>query len=882
MKKDNSTTEALEFSRQLKNWFWEYGVKRQSEYELSRTDWLEPLYKANQELESINSQKMPRPSAAIWGPSQTGKSTLVAGYIDEMAKGGKGEGTALQWEGAASAFFSLPRGANASSFDQNVTVLNPYNGGMDASACITRFTRGTLNSGEKNAFFVKNKEFPVAIKFSNKTEITLSLARGYHGQCVKKDPDQFWNLQELKERIEIIDSRTDAKHSLPQKKVYEDAVSFCQVLEDLAFARLPRYRALINEQGEAKIIRELILGSKSLVSNKKVLDSFRAEVLWDNSSVINEFFAKLLTYVEKLEKNWSGKEIFCSLEAASCILDMDSFSIFSNGLASFENEKLKEGKVHQVLSNLCTREDLHNVFIGRDKDQATQLFHRPYEFGMFQGLIQEVIIPLNLKNLNNSPFLEYIQNFDLIDFPGVERGGQSSSATKIDLNEINHESGLSNSVPWELFFTKILKRGKTATLFQGYSRKLLIDAVSIFQDLDNDKPNAQDLITGVETWWRSTDSNRSHKSTDKSPLPLNCVMTWWSKMLNESPANRAIIFGKNQGKYEQLGPLSDPNIANIFAINDTSLPRGSISQEATKILDTLLDTIRKEPEFKRLFSIEQNKKSFESMTSCKDGGINFFFRSLLLQVKSSKLRKLFWNKKISDASVKLEGLLSTTGLLPKSQSKEKDRIRHLRTLSGLLQKTSDCSSMDHKKDMEKGLKQLLNIDEKELDALPVKLDELNIEFIKKQFNQKSKVLVDIHKNDDRACWELIGFENQEKAKLCWQSLCMSIEPNLKEIADWLRTIIKQQSKFKMIDYRRFLAVRMSNEFLGENRTESLSNSPDRRENYSTVSPIIEGSKNRVSQFINTKLKNLGRNEQSGDDEIIHLCESFIGKKEEKN
>jgi hypothetical protein len=75
---------------------------------------------------------------------------------------------------------------------------------------------------------------------------------------------------------------------------------------------------------------------------------------------------------------------------------------------------------------------------------------------------------------------------------------------------------------------------------------------------------------------------------------------------------------------------------------------------------------------------------------------------------------------------------------------------------------------------------------------------------------------------------------------------------------------------------------MSNEFLGENRTESLSNSPDQKENYSMVSPIIEGSKNRVSQFINTKLKNLGRNEQSGDDEIIHLCESFIGKKEEKN
>ena len=97
MKKDNSTTDALEFSRQLKKWYWEHGVKRQNEYELSRTRWLAPLCNANLELEMIHRQNMPRSSAAIWGPSQTGKSTLVARYIDEMSKDSKGSGTALHW-----------------------------------------------------------------------------------------------------------------------------------------------------------------------------------------------------------------------------------------------------------------------------------------------------------------------------------------------------------------------------------------------------------------------------------------------------------------------------------------------------------------------------------------------------------------------------------------------------------------------------------------------------------------------------------------------------------------------------------------------------------------------------------------------------------------
>jgi len=880
MKNINLTTDALKFSRKLKEWYWKHGVKRQNEYELSRTRWLAPLCNTNIELEAIHRQNMPRPSTAIWGPSQTGKSTLVARYIDEMSRDSKGNGTALHWEGGEGAYFSLPRGASADSFDSNVTVLNPYNGGMDASACITRFTKGSLESGAENSFWVKNPSFPVAIRFSNKTEITLSVARGYHGQCVQENPNKLWNLRDLKELIKIIDSREDQKNLHAEKDVFDDALSLCQVIEDLAFAKLPRYRSLLTDEKNSEEIRELILGSKALVSSKKALNSFKAEILWDDSKPINEFYIALLKNLEKQKEIWGEREIFCSLEAASSFLDMDSFSMFNNGSPVAANEELKEVRVNRILSGLEFNRDVNNVFIGRGKGQGNRLFTNPNEFGVFQGLIQEVVIPLNLKNLKQSPFLEFIKNFDLLDFPGVERGGQSSSSSKIVLTSKKDEFSLTETIPWESFLTKVLKRGKTATLFQGYSRKLLIDTVSIFQDLDNDKPNAQDLITGVETWWRSTDSKRPYQSTEKSPLPLNCVMTWWAKMLNESPANRATIFGKNQNKYEQLGLLANPNVANLLAINDSTLPRGRLNTETKKILPALIKTIRNEPQFKKLFSFDQNRESFRSMVEDKDGGMDFFFTTLITQVKSSTLRDSFWSEKSKCAVVKLEALLMVNGLLPKSQSKEKDRVHYLQLLHELLAEDSEYATTGKRIKVENGLKQILNVNEEELESLPIKSDDLNQSFIRRQFSKKGKCLFNIQDEGEEVCWKLLGFTSEEEAQLSWHAICMSIEPNLKEILDWLRTIIKQQTKFKMIDYRRFLAVRMSNEFLGSDRTNT--SLIDSGESHYQKSPIIEASKNRISQFMNLKLKHPGRNEQDGDHEIKNLYESFTGKTEETN
>ena len=105
MKKNNSKTEALSFSKNLVDWFWKHGISRAEEYSLNPSRWLFSLYKSRESLEMVAQEQNPRPATAIWGPSQTGKSTLVARYLD--GKDNK-ENSALYWEGGQHAFFSLP------------------------------------------------------------------------------------------------------------------------------------------------------------------------------------------------------------------------------------------------------------------------------------------------------------------------------------------------------------------------------------------------------------------------------------------------------------------------------------------------------------------------------------------------------------------------------------------------------------------------------------------------------------------------------------------------------------------------------------------------------------------------------------------------------
>ena len=172
------------------------------------------------------------------------------------------------------------------------------------------------------------------------------------------------------------------------------------------------------------------------------------------------------------------------------------------------------------------------------------------------------------------------------------------------------------------------------------------------------------------------------------------------------------------------------------------------------------------------------------------------------------------------------------------------------------------------KDTERSLKKMFNFQDKEIDPLPVKEDELNLSYLRTQIVRKGRKDETFGNN-----FSDLGFDSAADLKRCWDALCMSVEPDLKEMQLWLRRMVKQRKQFKMTDYRKFLAVRMSNEFISQNNHETISRALPANEE-KTQSPIIEVLRQRLDEFMTREISINGRPPQTGDNEILEIRNTF--------
>src|ERR1017187_10447320 len=73
----------ITFCRDLIEWYWQHGSRREDDYAIPTSSWLKKLYEAEKQLTArADARARQLPAMTIWGPSQTGKSTLVAFDID--------------------------------------------------------------------------------------------------------------------------------------------------------------------------------------------------------------------------------------------------------------------------------------------------------------------------------------------------------------------------------------------------------------------------------------------------------------------------------------------------------------------------------------------------------------------------------------------------------------------------------------------------------------------------------------------------------------------------------------------------------------------------------------------------------------------------------
>ena len=109
---------------------------------------------------------------ALWGPSQTGKSTLLSGCLDDP-EDELGEHSALRWSETEPVRFVV--GKNKSD---EVIVLNPFNFRSDASGCVSRYV--LCDS-------VEDPEHPVEVTLATEMQILHALAVGYLPECEERN-----------------------------------------------------------------------------------------------------------------------------------------------------------------------------------------------------------------------------------------------------------------------------------------------------------------------------------------------------------------------------------------------------------------------------------------------------------------------------------------------------------------------------------------------------------------------------------------------------------------------------------------------------------------------------------------------------------------------
>jgi hypothetical protein len=427
-----------------------------------------------------------------------------------------------------------------------------------------------------------------------------------------------------------------------------------------------------------------------------------------------------------------------------------------------------------------------------------------------------MVVPLNPANLPDTSFKDFLRYADLLDFPGVERGGQSGD--KIDLEVMDRlksgrgvrEEGVGERDEPYQFFLRILKRGKTSSIVCTYAQRLSIDSFNIFQDLDRDKPNGAQLVEGINAWWKNCAPDYYRNPRGPSPLPLNFVLLWWADFFNEGHD-----FTNLSKKFSGLGPIIDPEISTTLALNYYSLPRGSVRPDREAHLADMVLALKAEAAFKTQFGSPVSAASFEAMIADKrTGGTDFFFNKLKEQmqaaVQDESGRVGLLGRKAADVLATLGELMQQHELFPNPRPIDLRRD-HLLRFREFLQKATAETSEREMIGINHALRTLLDVNSDDFTAIPRSPFDINVDYLRAQLQQwinAKAALIGCQEPDISR----IGMGDREVLTQTLTALAESIEPDLETMAVWLRRLCQyaQAVGEEEVDLRRHLALYLGN------------------------------------------------------------------------
>lgn len=599
--------------KRLIDWYWTHGQKRKGEHRLPRGTWLDSVYgivRRREILTQLDASSGKKHALGIWGPSQSGKSTLLARYLDRGRGSAGPTSPCLSWDASQPISF-----LNYEGRPPEVTVLNPYNNGSDASGCVTRYV---------SASFVPHPKHPVRIRFNAVSHIMHALACGYLTECKNAATDcqrTFWD----REKVDEVFLRDRLAPGVPvSREAYELMRELMRIVELFISSREDRYVNL--EKNWGAIRSDFLESSRALTSVEEVVRIAR-QLLWDEAPAISDTFEKLRAKSARL--HWGRGDVYCTYQVASLLLDIDTYR---RSLSATGN--VDDARVRDAVSRIGFRAEGGDTLI---ECGAPSTDISGSEFGAFQALVRELVIPVKSPTGEKESFFKLVETCDILDFPGVAL--QDSNATESSLLDTRAQSSTD-----PLWLTRVFKRGKTASMVMGYAQEVAIDAFAILVKAGTFPAKPQQITAGVEHWWKCIDRKfnpQASTPTTRPPLPLSICLTFFATVINaksqiQGGAGMESVFSDMLGR---LKPLTIPGNSELFTTTykDFTLTGGAI-QGSPQSIASAAEFIRSDASFQRAFASEESKQSFEHMLADADGGVGYFLEQQLAAINGSKRR----------------------------------------------------------------------------------------------------------------------------------------------------------------------------------------------------------------------------------------------------
>ncbi len=453
------TTENL--ATDLANWVAEHNQARKAKdlLPIAQSDEFELTRLRRQASNLYSSAKVPV-AAAVYGPSQVGKSLFVGRILEPSSDDYSPLGRDEQ-NGEPAYFQHL-------SFDND---LNPQSGSNEATALVTRFTTKDRIAASTAP------EYPVIVRALTRAQWLRVLAKGFTVECAM--PDHAWSQSELEAMFDELGRRYAATEVDRRWRM--------DLLDAYAYMHGSDRRGF---PAKEKVVNGLL--SRYPLSEDGYI-AVAASLFWNNWTSLTEMFMRINKFLGKIANPDRDPAILTHWAGVRFLLDS------------------QRARVHDRRASRCFKQvdwaDIRMV----EKNGWHALHYEPGRGGgdepleTIQASMLELIVPI-LPHRLSEDWRKVIEQIDILDVPGMRAGRQGAEQGKRTAADTLDEQ------------MEIVKRGKVAYLFERYTEELQIQTLLLLARGGNLEVTAQ-MKFHMDKWGRARYGDDVWPGKVKDKLP---------------------------------------------------------------------------------------------------------------------------------------------------------------------------------------------------------------------------------------------------------------------------------------------------------------------------------------------------------------------------